>query len=317
MFVEAIVGGKDATDPHQYPWMVQVITYKDYKEYGSCGGSIISKTVVMTAAQCVRNRRGNVVKFAKISLGHSNMNSEEIVDVYTSFIKIHPQALNETTRIWENDIALMLFSNELPFSNSIQPISLPNQNYIDAILFDTSKTKLIAAGWGRTFQKNWHYQQFRRKAKSTNNLQFLELYYRTPQESIGIKRYTYVFPKLDKFANINEQKRSKIWASGKVPKSQSTCSGDSGGPLMRQDMETGDIQVIGIISGGRPYSSYDCSSVNPNYFTRVSKHVPWIHENSNFLHSKYGGNPSPSPKTIEVFRKPPQIPFPYYRGRGQ
>ena len=101
----------------------------------------------MTAAHCVSNRRGNVAKFAKISLGHSNMNSEEIVDIYAASIKIHPQALNENARIWENDIALLLFSNELPFSNSIQPISLPNQIYTDAILLDTSKTKLIAAGW--------------------------------------------------------------------------------------------------------------------------------------------------------------------------
>ena len=219
----------------------------------------------------------------------------------------------------ENDIALLLFSNELPFSNSIQPISLPNQNYTDAILLDTSKTKLIATGWGRQFQKSLKdrpivlrgkrgardtrvtggvggaifkpnnstlIQRFR-NAKSTNNLHFLEFYYRTPEDSIGIRRYT--FPKI--FANINEQKRSMIFASGKVPRSQSTCKGDSGGPLMRQDMETGDIQVIGIISGGKPYGSNDCSSINPNHFTRVSKHVPWIRENSNYLHVKYGGNP--------------------------
>ena len=314
LLVEAIVGGKDVTDPHKYPWMVQVITYRDHDNtFRSCGGSIISKTVVMTAAHCVRNKGGNVAKFAKIYFGNSNLNSEEIVDIYAAFIKIHPQAFNEATRIWENDIALLLFSNELPFSNSIQPISLPNQNYTDAILLDTSKTKLIATGWGRQFQKslkdrpivprggggaryagvtegvganNWLIQRFR-NAKSTNNLHFLEFYYRTPEDSIGIRRY--IFPKI--FANINEQKRSMIFASGKVPRSQSTCKGDSGGPLMRQDMETGDIQVIGIISGGKPYGSNDCSSINPNHFTRVSKHVPWIRENSNYLHVKYGGNP--------------------------
>ena len=84
----------------------------------------------------------------------SNLNSEQIVDIYAAFIKIHPLAFNEATRIWDNGIALLLFSNELPFSNSIQPISLPNQNYTDAILLDTSKTKLIATGWGRQFQKS-------------------------------------------------------------------------------------------------------------------------------------------------------------------
>ena len=72
LFVEAIVGGNSVTDPHKYPWMVKVTAY-----FGLCGGSIISKNMVMTAAHCVRNKRGNVAKFAIISLGHSNLNSDK------------------------------------------------------------------------------------------------------------------------------------------------------------------------------------------------------------------------------------------------
>ena len=332
--VEAIVGGKDVMDPHKYPWMVEVTAVFEIPKNGryrsSCGGSIISKTTVMTAAHCVREENGNVATFARISLGHSNLNSDEIVNIHAWVIKIHPQAFNETTRQWENDIALLQLSKELQFKTSIQPIDLPNQNYTDATLLDTSKTKLIVAGWGHAFQiseeevkpykdrgfnstqntqefNSWFYQklmkkakttdkldllelyymsnwrekiqQFLKKAKTTNNLRFLELYYRNPDECIRL--YKLGVSLFDEIENTNELKRGLICASGKIPEIQSTCSGDSGGPLMRQDMVTGDIQVIGIVSTGW------CSSVLPNSFTKVSKHVPWIHENSNLSRSDH------------------------------
>ena len=330
MFVEAIFGGKDVTDPHKYPWMVKVsIWYNDHYKVELCGGSIISKTVVMTAAHCVKSRNGIVAKFVRISVGHSNLNSNEIVDIVVEAIKIHPQYAGKITW-WENDIALLQLSKELQFKKSIQPIDLPNQNYTDATLLDTSKTKLIVAGWGHAIQiseeevkpykdrgfnstqntqefNSWFYQklmkkakttdkldllelyymsnwrekiqQFLKKAKTTNNLRFLELYYRNPDECIRL--YKLGVSLFDEIENTNELKRGLICASGKIPEIQSTCSGDSGGPLMRQDMVTGDIQVIGIVSTGW------CSSVLPNSFTKVSKHVPWIHENLNLSRSDH------------------------------
>ena len=249
----------------------------------------------MTAAHCVKKENGNIAKRTVIILGHSNFNSDECVAVVVEAIKIHPQAFNKTTRKWGNDIALLQLSRELKFKKSIQPIDLPNRNYIDTILLDTSKTKLIAAAWGRSFQISeeevkpykdkvfdtaqkikefyrWH-KKFLKQARRTNNLKFLELLYHNPEECIKI--WKIMFPLFRKNINIDELKRGVICATGKVPEIQSICHGDSGGPLMRQDMETGNIQVIGIITNG-----FGCSSVVPNSFTKVSKHVPWILENS-------------------------------------
>lgn len=248
----------------------------------------------MTAAHCVKSRNGSVAKFVKISAGHSNLNSDEIVNIVVETIKIHPQYAGKIN-LWEYDIALLKLSEELQFKKSIQPIDLPNQNYTDPILLDTSKTKLIAAGWGLAYQISeeevkpfkdqgfnttqtikeflkWH-KNFTKKAKTTKNLKFLELYYQTPEECIRVIKI--MLPFIERIVNINKPIMGKICASGKVPEIQSTCFGDSGGPLMRQDLVTGGFQVIGIVSTGS-----GCSSVLSNTFTKVSRHVQWIYENS-------------------------------------
>ena len=233
----------------------------------------------MTAAHCMKSQNGSVAKFVSISVGHSNLNSDEIVDMFVEAIKIHPQFAYQ----WENDIALLKLSKELQFKKSIQPIDLPNQNYTDAILLDTSKTKLIVAGWGKAFQISeeevkpytekgfnttqsieeflkWH-KKFTKKAESTTNLKFLELYYRTPEECIRVIKI--LLPCFG-YGNANQLKRGTVCASGKVPEIQSACYGDSGAPLMRQDLVTGNFQVIGISSR----VADGCSSVLSNVFTK-------------------------------------------------
>ena len=50
--VEAIIGGESVLNPHEFPWMVGVRT-----KSGKCGGSVITKNLVMTAAHCIFNSK--------------------------------------------------------------------------------------------------------------------------------------------------------------------------------------------------------------------------------------------------------------------
>ena len=55
--VEAIIGGESVLNPHEFPWVVGVRT-----ESGKCGGTIITKNLVMTAAHCVFNSKTQDLK---------------------------------------------------------------------------------------------------------------------------------------------------------------------------------------------------------------------------------------------------------------
>ena len=59
------------------------------------------------------------------------------------------------------------------------------------------------------------------------------------------------------------------------------CNGDSGGPLMRIDIETGETQILGIVS---MVVKKGCTTVIPAVFVRVSKYVDFIKRNlENFV----------------------------------
>ena len=52
MFVAAIIGGKNVTNPHLYPWMVQIVCYdiesENSQNFSPCGGAIISENMILT-----------------------------------------------------------------------------------------------------------------------------------------------------------------------------------------------------------------------------------------------------------------------------
>merc|ERR1712001_804257 len=60
-----------------------------------------------------------------------------------------------------------------------------------------------------------------------------------------------------------------------IPYEQSTCEGDSGGPLMKINMKSGHTEVIGIAFFGVK----GCVSVPLHGYVKVSNYVPWIEKN--------------------------------------
>ncbi|XP_046550548.1 plasma kallikrein-like [Haliotis rubra] len=79
-----VVGGVDAEE-REFPWTVNVVD--EQAVISMCGGSIIRKDVILTAAHCVRSvvRRPN-----SLSVGYGSTRRSNLVRVRASRIIIHP-----------------------------------------------------------------------------------------------------------------------------------------------------------------------------------------------------------------------------------
>ena len=124
--VEAIIGGESVLNPHEFPWMVGVRT-----KSGKCGGSIITKNLVMTAAHCIFNSKKELNREISILMGHSDISSAFIKKRSVESVLVHPQNDNKQ---YYNDVALLRLTKDLEFDNSVQPIALPNNGITGDLL---------------------------------------------------------------------------------------------------------------------------------------------------------------------------------------
>ena len=124
--VEAIIGGESVLNPHEFPWMVGVRT-----KSGKCGGSIITKNLVMTAAHCIFNSEKELNREISILMGHSDISSALIKKESVESVLVHPQNDNKQ---YYNDVALLRLTKDLEFDNSVQPIALSNNGITGDLL---------------------------------------------------------------------------------------------------------------------------------------------------------------------------------------
>ena len=129
--VEAIIGGESVINPNEFPWVVGVRT-----ESGKCGGTIISKNLVITAAHCLFNSKNELDKDVSILFGHSDISSALIKRQRVESTLVHPQHGNKK---YYNDVALLRLSKDLEFDNTVQPIALSNDDITGDLLLLCNK----------------------------------------------------------------------------------------------------------------------------------------------------------------------------------
>uniref|UniRef100_A0A1B0BEZ4 Uncharacterized protein n=1 Tax=Glossina palpalis gambiensis TaxID=67801 RepID=A0A1B0BEZ4_9MUSC len=137
-----------------------------------------------------------------------------------------------------NDIALIRTSRDIPFKDSIQPVCLPDVDLLSPLRAGMS---LTVAGWGHN----------------------------------GTVKYTNEKRKVDVPYVENHNCRlkvsdSQLCAGGVYMKD--SCTGDSGGALMR--ISPSGWIIEGIVSYGR-----GCGLEQPAVYTRVRKYIQWIRDN--------------------------------------
>uniref|UniRef100_A0A8C2ZB62 pancreatic elastase n=1 Tax=Cyclopterus lumpus TaxID=8103 RepID=A0A8C2ZB62_CYCLU len=137
---ERVVGGQVAR-PNSWPWQISLQFKSGSNFYHTCGGSLIRRGWVMTAAHCVdRSRTWRVV------LGDHNINTQEGREQYMSVsrVHIHPNwNSNNVAGGW--DIALLRLSSDASINSYVQLAALPPTGQILP-----HNNPCYISGWGHT-----------------------------------------------------------------------------------------------------------------------------------------------------------------------
>ncbi|KAJ3664541.1 hypothetical protein Zmor_000099 [Zophobas morio] len=133
-----IIGGSPA-DIHYFPYQVSIQNNKGHQ----CGGSIIHKSFILTAAHCLE---GEPVKSLKIRAGSHFSNKGGTIR-HVCGATSHQNYTGKG--YYDYDIAVLKLCNPLIFGDTILPIALPEFNEpIDV------STPATVTGWGTTTQES-------------------------------------------------------------------------------------------------------------------------------------------------------------------
>ncbi|XP_076309331.1 uncharacterized protein LOC143224851 isoform X1 [Tachypleus tridentatus] len=238
-FRTRIVGGKEA-DPGDWLWMAALIRGPADLTGQFCGGALINRYYVLTAAHCTEGFTANTIKVRLGEYDFSKTDDNSPTDVAVAEIKSHP---NFDKVRYYNDIALLRLENPVTYSDFIRPICLPDPRN------DLRSKVATVIGWGTLAYGG----------ASSNVLQEVDIPVWDNEEC----NKTFV------------QKISKVFlCAGSKNGDKDSCQGDSGGPLM-WEAPNRRWTLIGIVSWG-----IRCAEPNyPGVYTRVTEFLDWIREN--------------------------------------
>lgn len=292
----SVVGGKNS-EIGEFPWAALLGNYRTTKRRingrthtvnqtrWSCGGILITRRFVLTAAHC--QGRKESTRLATVRLGEYSVEGyggeptggqlppEQNFDIGPNDVMVHEDYQTKVQGKFRNilnDIALIRLPTEARLNNGVQLVCLPKwpaeyrpELEVDNIMKDLEGRRPTVVGWGYTSGFDpW-----------SGDLQG-----DTEKYGVGSRiQQKLALPLLDpkvctqKYDGFQPEE-SQICAGGE--RGKDSCKGDSGGGLyiQRPASNTRPWYLIGIVSFG----SKSCGSGRPGVYTRVSEFIPWIEE---------------------------------------
>uniref|UniRef100_A0A6I8N425 Peptidase S1 domain-containing protein n=1 Tax=Ornithorhynchus anatinus TaxID=9258 RepID=A0A6I8N425_ORNAN len=242
-----IVGGQEAEEG-QWPWQVSLHFWTG-KWTHICGGSLINHEWVLTAAHCVKNPADPWS--LKIHLGERHLSI--FTQALVKQIIIHPQ-YEETKVDSSADIALLQLTTPVPYSHTILPICLLNQ---DVQL--PSGARCWVTGWGATVSG-----VILNPCPISDILQEVEV-------PLIDRETCDAFYHLGTDIPISQKRIQEDMICAGFPHGQKdSCQGDSGGPLVCNS--NGIWMQAGVVSWGE-----GCAKPNrPGVYANAPYYAKWI-----------------------------------------
>lgn len=238
-----IVGGEEA-NPDDFLWMAAIIKAKSSGEARPfCGGSLITRRHILTAAHCLENLapRDVLVRLGSYDFDDATASSYS-ADYAIDQFRV-PASYSKKTHA--SDIAIMRLKTPLATSDNYKTVCMPQarRSYVGALGTVT--------GYGsqsQTFQR------------ATPKLR---------QVTVPIwenRKCSVVYKK-----NLTES----FLCAGYEEGGKDACQGDSGGPLMT-DGPNERMMVVGVVSHG-----IGCGAPGyPGVYTRTTTYLDWIEKNT-------------------------------------
>ncbi|XP_032429416.1 tryptase-like [Xiphophorus hellerii] len=233
-----IVGGQDAS-PGRWPWQVSLQRKGFGNPFHQCGGSLITKNWVLTAAHCVSGTRPSDLQ---VSLGRHQLqggNTNTQVNMGVAQIFVHPGYGSKTF----NDIALLRLSSPVQFTDYIRPVCLA----ASGSRFNNGTVSWVT-GWGNVAEE-------------------VPL---PPPQTLQEVKVPVIGNRQCSCSYGNGVITDNMICSGVLSGGKDACQGDSGGPMVNEQRSRW-IQS-GVVSFG-----LGCARPNlPGVYTRVSRYQSWI-----------------------------------------
>ncbi|XP_015249759.1 PREDICTED: serine protease 27-like [Cyprinodon variegatus] len=250
---DRIVGGVDASSG-SWPWQVEIQESNRH----ICGGSIITKDWVLSAAHCFPNP--SEVSSYTLYVGRHQLNG---VNKHESFHRVSRIVIQSGYQDPNNgkDIALLQLSSPVVWSDYVQPVCLPSSGS----LFPSGMSCYVT-GWGNIREDVplpgvGTLQEVQVLIISQSSCQ--AMYDTDPMENVDIL--------------------SDMICAGYPEGGKDSCQGDSGGPLVCQ-MVNGTWVQAGVVSFG-----LGCAKRNrPGVYTRLTSYTNFIRSTVPEV-SLYGG----------------------------
>jgi secreted trypsin-like serine protease len=231
---EAVVGGAEAL-PGEYPWQAQ-LGVPGYDHY--CGGSIIDREWILTAAHCVE---GLTAADLTVKLGLHRRSAPD-GNLQTRRVRRIVQHPDYSPSTLQNDVALLELTAPVTYQPRVQPIAIRATNA-------PVGTPAVVSGWGWTMA--W--------GSASDALQEGVM----PLESSATCNAGGTL-------GLTVDDATMVCA-GTIGGSTGGCHGDSGGPLVVPRGFSGGYEQVGVVSWG---VGGTCSSYT--VFARLSAFAAWI-----------------------------------------